>query len=43
MQKITIEQAQQATNGRPKELQLAKVTDFGKCRLAKRLPLPAPF
>ena len=33
-----IEEAQQATNGRPTKLQLAKITYFGKCRLAKRLP-----
>ena len=37
---MTIEQAQQVTNGRPTKLQLAKITDFGKCRLAKRLPPP---
>ena len=38
-----LEQAWQATNGRPTKLQLAKITEFGKCRLAKGLPPPAPF
>ena len=33
-----LEQAWQATNGRPTKLQLAKITEFGKCRLAKGLP-----
>ena len=32
-----------ATNGRPAKLQLAKVTVFGKCRLAKRLATPCTF
>ena len=35
---MAIEQAQQATNDRPREFQLAKITDFGECRLAKRPP-----
>ena len=38
--KVTIEQAYQATNGRATNLQPAKNMDFGKCRLAKRLPPP---
>ena len=37
---IKKKQAQKATNGRPTKLQQVKITDFGKCRLAKRLAPP---
>ena len=38
--KTTTEHAEHATKGRPTKRQLAKITDFGKYRLAKRLPGP---
>ena len=38
----TTQQAWQVANDRRTKLQLAKITDFGKCRFAKWLP-PALF
>ena len=38
-----MEQAQQAANGRPTKLQLAKITVSGECQLAKLLTPPHLF
>ena len=37
-----MDQAKQATNGHPKKLDLAKITNSGKGRLVKRLAPPTP-
>ena len=39
--KKVVEQAEQATNGRPAKLQLGKITEIGKSRLSKQLVSPA--